>query len=139
MTFAEKAGRLFQTMIVVGSGDLSEPNSTFGVNSAEYMVKGQQLTHFNVIRGRRRRQDAGPVAEPATAGGKHQARYTGGTPYRPAEPLHRNVGTAPRALSQWPETLGLAAIGSAELVVAPVSSSGVRRRCAGGAGRCRHG
>jgi hypothetical protein len=29
MTFAEKAGRLFQSMIVVGSGDLSEPNSTF--------------------------------------------------------------------------------------------------------------
>jgi beta-glucosidase len=49
MTFAEKAGRLFQTMIVVGSGDLSEPNSTFGVNSAEYVVKGQQLTHFNVF------------------------------------------------------------------------------------------
>jgi len=94
MAVAEKAGMLFQTMIVVGSGDLSEPNSTFGVNSAEYVVKGQQLTHFNVIPGRRRRQDAGPVAEPATAGGNHQAGYTGGTPYRPAEPLHRNVGTA---------------------------------------------
>jgi hypothetical protein len=36
MTFAEKA--VFQTMIVVGLV-ISEPNSTFGVNSAEYMVK----------------------------------------------------------------------------------------------------
>jgi hypothetical protein len=94
MTFSEKAGILFQTMIVVGSVDLSEPNSTCGVNSAEYVIKGQQLTHFNVIRGRRRRQDTGPMAEPATASGNPQARYPDGTPYRPAEPLHRNVGTA---------------------------------------------
>jgi len=50
MTLAEKAGMLFQTMIVVGSGDLAERNSTFGVESAEHLIKNQLLTHFNVIR-----------------------------------------------------------------------------------------
>jgi hypothetical protein len=70
---------LFQTMIVVGSCDLSEPNSTLESTAPNTASGGQQLTHFNVIRGRRRRQDAGPVAEPATAGGNHQAQYPGGT------------------------------------------------------------
>jgi hypothetical protein len=50
MTLAEKAGMLFQTMIAVGSGDLSEPNSAFRTKSAEHMIKEQRLTHFNVIR-----------------------------------------------------------------------------------------
>jgi beta-glucosidase len=60
MTLADKAGMLFQTMIVVGSGDLSEPNSAFRTSSAEYMIKEQQLTHFNVIRAA---DDARTLAE----------------------------------------------------------------------------
>ena len=50
MTLAEKAGMLFQTMIVIGSGDLSEPSSTFGIESAEYMINTQALSHFNLVR-----------------------------------------------------------------------------------------
>jgi hypothetical protein len=50
MTLAEKAGMLFQTMIVVGSGDLAERSSAFGVESAEHMINNQLLTHFNVVR-----------------------------------------------------------------------------------------
>jgi hypothetical protein len=50
MTLAGKAGMLFQTMIVVGSGDLAEPNSAFGVQSAKHMINNQQLNHFNVVR-----------------------------------------------------------------------------------------
>jgi hypothetical protein len=50
MTLAEKAGMLFQTMIVVGWGDLAAPNSAFGVESAEHMINNQQLSHFNVVR-----------------------------------------------------------------------------------------
>ena len=46
MTLAEKAGTLFQTMIVGGSGDLSASSSAFGVSSAEHMIKDQLLTHF---------------------------------------------------------------------------------------------
>src|SRR6187402_2816155 len=60
MTSAEKAGILFQTMIVVGSGDLAEPNSAFRANSAEYMIKEQQLSHFNVVRAA---DDASMLAE----------------------------------------------------------------------------
>ena len=51
MTLAEKAGMLFQTMIVVGSGDLAEPNSTFGVESAEHMINNQLLTPFQCRSG----------------------------------------------------------------------------------------
>jgi hypothetical protein len=50
MTLAEKAGTLFQTMIMVGSGDLAERNSAFGVESAERMINNQLLSHFNVVR-----------------------------------------------------------------------------------------
>jgi beta-glucosidase len=50
MSLAEKAGMLFQTMIVIGSGDLSEPGLGFGVGSAEQMIHTQLLTHFNLVR-----------------------------------------------------------------------------------------
>ena len=45
----EKAGMLFQTMIMVGSGDLAERSSAFGVESAEHMINNQLLSHFNVV------------------------------------------------------------------------------------------
>ena len=119
MTLAEKAGMLFQTMIVVGSGDLSEPNSAFRVNSAEYMIKEQQLSHFNVIRAA---DDARMLAEWQNRLQKLAASTRLGIPVTlSTDPRHHfteNVGTAAAAgaFSQWPETLGLAAIGSAELV-----------------------
>ena len=119
MTLAEKAGMLFQTMIVVGSGDLSEPNSAFRVNSAEYMIKEQQLSHFNVIRAA---DDARTLAEWQNRLQKLAASTRLGIPVTlSTDPRHHfteNVGTAAAAgaFSQWPETLGLAAIGSAELV-----------------------
>lgn len=119
MTLAEKAGMLFQTMIVVGSGDLSEPDSAFGVNSADHMIKGQQLTHFNVVRAA---DDARTLAEWQNRLQKLAATTRLGIPVTlSTDPRHHfaeNVGTAAAAgaFSQWPETLGLAAIGSAELV-----------------------
>ena len=60
MTLAEKAGMFFQTMVVVGSGDLAEPSTVFGVESAEYMINNQRLTHFNVVRAA---DDARALAE----------------------------------------------------------------------------
>ena len=119
MTLAEKAGMLFQTMIVVGSGDLSEPNSAFRVNNAEYMIKEQQLSHFNVVRAA---DDARTLAEWQNRLQKLAASTRLGIPVTlSTDPRHHfteNVGTAAAAgaFSQWPETLGLAAIGSAELV-----------------------
>jgi hypothetical protein len=60
MSLAEKAGMLFQTMIVIGSGDLSEPGLGFGVGSAEHMIHTQLLTHFNLVRAA---EDAKGLAE----------------------------------------------------------------------------
>jgi beta-glucosidase len=119
MTLPEKAGMLFQTMIMVGSGDLSEPNSRYGVNSPEYMIKEQHLSHFNVIRAA---DDAQTLAEWHNELQKLAASTRLGIPVTlSTDPRHHfteNVGTAAAAgaFSQWPETLGLAAIGSAELV-----------------------
>jgi beta-glucosidase len=119
MTLAEKAGMLFQTMIAVASGDLSEANSTFGTSTPEYMIKEQQLTHFNVIRAA---DDARTLAEWQNRVQKLAATNRLGIPVTlSTDPRHHfteNVGTAAAAgaFSQWPETLGLGAIGSPELV-----------------------
>jgi beta-glucosidase len=119
MTVAEKAGMLFQTMIAVGSGDLSEANETFGTKTAEYMIKEQQLSHFNVIRAG---DDARTLAEWQNRVQQQAATNRLGIPVTlSTDPRHHfteNVGTsaAAGAFSQWPETLGLAAIGSPELV-----------------------
>jgi len=119
MTLAEKAGMLFQTMIVVGSGDLSEPSSDFRTNSAEHMIAEQQLSHFNVIRAG---DDARTLADWHNRLQRLAATTRLGIPVTlSTDPRHHfteNVGTAAAAgaFSQWPETLGLAAIGSAELV-----------------------
>jgi beta-glucosidase len=119
MTLAEKAGMLFQTMIVVRSGDLSEPDSAFRTSSAEYMIKEQQLSHFNVIRAA---DEVRTLAEWQNWVQKLAASTRLGIPVTlSTDPRHHfteNVGTAAAAgaFSQWPETLGLAAIGSAELV-----------------------
>ncbi|HKN43314.1 MAG TPA: glycoside hydrolase family 3 N-terminal domain-containing protein, partial [Propionibacteriaceae bacterium] len=119
MTLAEKAGMLFQTMIVVGSGDLAERSSTFRVQSAEHMINDQLLTHFNVVRAA---DDARALAEwhnqlqELAAGTRLGIPITLSTD--PRNHFTENVGTAATAgsFSQWPETLGLAAIGSTELV-----------------------
>jgi beta-glucosidase len=119
MTLAEKAGILFQTMIVVGSGDLAEPNSAFGVESAEHMINDQQLSHFNVVRAA---DDARALADWHNRLQMLAASTRLGVPITlstdPRNHFTENVGTAARAgtFSQWPETLGFAAIGSSELV-----------------------
>jgi beta-glucosidase len=117
MTLAEKAGMLFQTMIIVG--ELAEPGSSHGAGSAEHMIKNQLLTHFNVIRAA---DDAGAMAEwynrlqDLAAGTRLGIPITLSTD--PRNHFTENVGTAAMAgaFSQWPETLGFAAIGSVELV-----------------------
>jgi beta-glucosidase len=119
MTLAEKAGMLFQTMIVVGSGDLAERNSTFRVASAEHMINSQLLTHFNVVRAA---EDAWALADWHNRLQELAASTRLGIPITlstdPRNHFTENVGTAATAgsFSQWPETLGLAAIGSYELV-----------------------
>ncbi len=110
---------LFQTMIVIGSGDLSEPSSTFGIESAEHMINTQALSHFNLVRTA---EDARALAEWHNRLQSLAANTRLGIPITlSTDPRHHfteNTGTAAMsgAFSQWPETLGFAAIGSAELV-----------------------
>ncbi|HET9301726.1 MAG TPA: hypothetical protein VFO20_03030, partial [Propionibacteriaceae bacterium] len=119
MTLAEKAGMLFQTMIVVGSGDLAQRSAAFGVESAEHMIKNQLLSHFNVVRTT---EDAGALAEWHNRLQALAASTRLGIPITlstdPRNHFTENVGPAAAAgtFSQWPETLGFAAIGSSELV-----------------------
>jgi beta-glucosidase len=119
LTLAEKAGMLFQTMIVVGSRDLAERNSAFRVESAEHMINNQRLSHFNVVRAA---DDARALADWHNRLQELAASTRLGIPITlstdPRNHLAENVGTAATAgaFSQWPETLGLAAIGSSELV-----------------------
>jgi beta-glucosidase len=119
MTLPEKAGMLFQTMIAVGTGDPSDTSSPFGVHSAEHLITNQLLTHFNIVRAA---DDARALAEWQNRLQELGAGTRLGIPVTlSTDPRHHfteNVGTAAMAgaFSQWPETLGFAAIGSAELV-----------------------
>jgi beta-glucosidase len=119
MSLAEKAGMLFQTMIVIGSGDLSAPGLAFGVGSAQHMIQTQLLTHFNLVRTA---EDAKALVEWHNRLQKLASETRLGIPITlSTDPRHHfteNTGTAATAgaFSQWPETLGFAAIGSADLV-----------------------
>lgn len=119
MTVAEKAGLLFQTMIAPGPVD--EANPHMGLASGEYMIGEQLMSHFNVLGTA---PDTTALAEWTNALQERAARTRLGIPITlstdPRNHFTDNVGTAARAgaFSQWPETLGLAAIGSAELVEA---------------------
>jgi len=119
MTLPEKAGMLFQTMIAVGTADPSDARSPSGAPSAEHLITKQLLTHFNIIRAA---DDARALSEWQNRLQELAASTRLGIPVTlSTDPRHHfteNVGTAATAgaFSQWPETLGFAAIGSDELV-----------------------
>lgn len=112
MTMEEKAGQLFQNILVMGA------NGTFA-NGTEKAVKEQLMTHFNL---------AGTVDNVRTNAEwynrlQEMALSTRlGIPITlSSDPRHaftNNVGTGftANAFSQWPESLGLAAIRDAQLV-----------------------
>lgn len=113
MELADKAGMLFHTM--VGYGDPSEGNSAFGIPSAESMVRKRRMTHFNLL-------GAAPDGREFAAWHnalQRMALDTGlGIPITfSTDPRHAfsdNPLTSMMAgpFSQWPETLGFAALGS---------------------------
>ncbi|SDS29728.1 glycoside hydrolase family 3 protein [Actinopolymorpha singaporensis] len=120
MTLAEKAGLMFQPMVAMGPGGrLAEANEAFGLPSTQHLVADLFLNHFNLL---------GSVDDPRQVAEWHNglqeaARQTRlGIPVSlSTDPRHHfteNVGTAFRAtaFSQWPETLGFAALRSPELV-----------------------
>ena len=120
MTLPEKAGMLFQDMIVVGEGGaLSDGAQAFGIMPTERAIGELHMTHFNLLGAA---PDTRMLAEWHN---RLQARARDtrlGIPITlSTDPRHHftdNPGTAAQAgpFSQWPETLGLAAVGSSEMV-----------------------
>ena len=120
MTLEEKAGQMFHDMILMGpEGSLSQASADFGIAGTEDLVGGKHMTHFNLL---------GPVKDARLTAEwynrlQNRALETRlGIPITlstdPRNHFTDNVGTSSRAgvLSQWPETLGLAALRSPELV-----------------------
>lgn len=121
MTVAEKAGLLFQNMIKPrDDGALQQDHDPlFNIPSTEELIKHKLMSHFNLF---------GPVTNARQIAEWHnllqeQALQTRlGIPITlssdPRSHFTDNVGTGAEAgvLSQWPETLGLAALRSPELV-----------------------
>jgi beta-glucosidase len=120
MTVPEKAGLFFHSMISIGpDGELGEGNPAFGIPSPDDLVAGRQINHFNLL---------GPLLDPTVAAGWHNklqelaASTRLGIPVTlSTDPRHSftdNPGAAfnAAAFSEWPETMGLAAIGDEALV-----------------------
>jgi beta-glucosidase len=117
LSVEDKAGLMFHTM--TGYGDITEPEPMFGLPSLQSMVSGHRMNHFNVV------GSPGSAREMAAWQNAAQdlAAETGwGIPLTiSSDPRHGftdNPGAAMLAgpFSLWPETLGLAAIGDADLV-----------------------
>lgn len=117
MTVAEKAGMMFQGMMPVGAdGELVEDDPRFG--STRDLVLDRLMNHFNVLN----------VPEPAALARWHNriqalARDTRlGIPITiSSDPRHsfsENIGAdfVAEGFSKWPQPIGFAAIGDAEIV-----------------------
>lgn len=120
MTVPEKAGLLFQSMITIGEGgELAGPDPVFGLPGSQEYVAGKHMTHFNVF------GSAGSAEQMATWHNRLQelaASTRLGIPVTlSTDPRHSfsdNPGAAIFAgpFSQWPEAIGLAAIGDEDIV-----------------------
>ncbi|KAJ5525544.1 hypothetical protein N7494_012194 [Penicillium frequentans] len=120
MTIGEKAAVLFHDMIVMGQdGALAPAVAQFNIPSNSDLINQKQMTHFNLL---------GPIKDARTAAKwynnlQREALKTRlGIPVTistdPRNHFTDNVGTSFEAgiFSQWPESLGLAALRSADLV-----------------------
>ncbi|GGF30392.1 glycoside hydrolase family 3 protein [Subtercola lobariae] len=119
LTLADKAGLLFHTMAM--AGDPEQGNAQFGLPSLASLIRKRHMNHFNVFGSAGGGRD---FAAWHNAVQRVAAEVGLGIPVTlSTDPRHsftNNPGTAmlAGAFSQWPEPLGLAAIGSAELVEA---------------------
>ncbi|KAI0097781.1 glycoside hydrolase family 3 protein [Hypoxylon sp. NC0597] len=120
MTLEEKAGQLFHAMLFMGpNGTLDEGSEAARRNSTDFMIGEQLLTHFNLVGDI---TDARQTAEFYNRVQQRAQQTRLGIPVTlSSDPRHHfteNVGTGFDAgrFSQWPETLGLAALRDADLV-----------------------
>jgi beta-glucosidase len=121
MTLAEKAGLMSQDMIRPGPGGSiqQEHDTLFSILPTQELISGKLMSHFNAV---------GPIPDAREFVESHnrlqeQALATRlGIPITvfsdPRNHFTDNVGTAFKAgvLSQWPQTLGFAALRSLQLV-----------------------
>ncbi|GAA1440883.1 glycoside hydrolase family 3 protein [Leifsonia poae] len=120
MTLDEKAGLFFQTMITIGEGgEIAGANPMFGIPPTVEMVEQRHMTHYNVFGAA---QTAAEMAEWHNRLQELAASTRLGIPVTlstdPRHSFSENPGAAMLAgpFSQWPETMGLGAIGSEEVV-----------------------
>ncbi|KAI1205126.1 glycoside hydrolase family 3 protein [Annulohypoxylon truncatum] len=120
MTLEEKVGQMFHAMLFPGpNGTLDPGNETEFRNSTDFMIGEQLLTHFNLVADI---VDAKETAEFHNLVQKRALETRLGIPVTlSSDPRHaftENAGTGFNAgrFSQWPETLGLAALRDADLV-----------------------
>ncbi|KAI0885857.1 glycoside hydrolase family 3 protein [Annulohypoxylon maeteangense] len=120
MTLEEKVGQMFHAMLYPGAnGTLDQGNATAFRNSTDFMIGEQLLTHFNLVGDI---TDAKESADFYNLIQKRALETRLGIPITlSSDPRHaftENAGTGFNAgrFSQWPETLGLAALRDANLV-----------------------
>jgi len=119
LSLEEKVGLMFQTVIETGpDGTVLENPGRISKSSTSEVVVGKRMNHFNVH---------------ALAGAREAARWSNAfqrvaeqTPHGipvtistdPRHAFHENSGVsfAASSFSQWPETLGLAAVDDLELI-----------------------
>lgn len=120
MTLEEKAGQMFHSMLGPGpNGTLDAGNVTLRRNSTEFMLKTQHLSHFNLV---------GTITNATETAEFHNLVQRTALSTRlgipvtlSSDPRHaftENIGTGFTSgqFSQWPESLGLAALRSPEVV-----------------------
>ncbi|OQU97537.1 Glycosyl hydrolase family 3 domain-containing protein [Cladophialophora immunda] len=119
MTLAEKAGQMFHDM-VLNPLDLTTQGPKRVVPSAESKVQELQMSHFNLLGAVNDARRAATWYNTLQSFAVSQTRL--GIPVTmstdPRNHFKQNIGTSFRAgkLSQWPETLGLAALRDEALV-----------------------
>ncbi len=120
MTLEEKAGLFFHTMIVPSEdGELAGPDQTFGTKSNEEYISGLLMNHFNLLGGMPSAK-LGAVwhnkLQEAAAKTRLAIPVTISTDPRHAFSDNPLAALASGAFSQWPDTLGLAALQDETLV-----------------------
>ncbi|EFQ25651.1 glycosyl hydrolase family 3 N terminal domain-containing protein [Colletotrichum graminicola] len=120
MTIEEKAGQLFQSSLQQGpNGTLDPGDATVRRNSTENLLGEKYMTHFNLVGDV---VDAKQVAEFVNRVQQRASETRLGIPVTlSTDPRHsftENLGTGFQAgaFSQWPESLGLAALRDPYLV-----------------------
>jgi beta-glucosidase len=120
MTLEEKAGLFFQTMMTIGEGGtVAGPDPAFGIADSTEMIRDRHLTHFNVFGAA---STAEEMAEWHNRVQEVAASTRLGIPVTFSTDPRHSFSDNPLAammagpFSQWPETMGLAAIGDEALV-----------------------